>query len=330
LRGDFLFARRVRLQVAQREQRRQALARWTSAVAVLGACVLAAAAASSGAKPLAASYDLQVTIAADSPSATIGGRDGYTVTIQNSTAGAAEVDRIRFLLPGHGGNVVEEDIPGDPVESKDTSPAFRYLPGSTTGLTTADPTVIDRWLVWPGTLVAAGSTVSLHFGVTVSSIPAYYSAGATVDAEGLSVLGTRKSTSVHVACLPDFCFSLTVDPTDVHVGDVVTYTGSIRNDTANATSVTLTRVAGVPGVYVAGSSRGALSSDASQQNTNLYWSQSFAVPRRATTRFSFDLKVTLSPRGAVAVQARIYLAQPVDGYTVVGTGPTAHLHIHPA
>jgi hypothetical protein len=295
--------------------------------AVIVAGTLGLAAAAFGATGDASSYDLYVTIAADSHEATMGSEDGYTVSIRNATDSDAQVDEIRVLMPGHGGKHYEKDVYGEPQESNDVTSGFDYIPGSTTGLTTADPTQDDRWLLWPGTVVPASSSVSLHFGVRVATVPAYFTAGATADAEGLTVLGTAKSVAVHVSCLPDFCLTLTVDPTTVPLGGVVTYTGTITNETEQAVTITSARVTRPPGDYIAGSTRGALTTDPIRRNANDVWTQQFVAPAQSTTTFSFDLTATSTGSGVHTVQARVYLDPAVEGFDYMGTGPTAPLKI---
>lgn len=88
--------------------------------------------------------DLEVTKIADDASGLAGLRTGYTITFSNPT------DKTLQLT------TVDERM----------AVGAAYLPGSTTGLTTADPTVDGRNLRWAVDVpVAPRSALTLHFGV---------------------------------------------------------------------------------------------------------------------------------------------------------------------
>lgn len=120
---------------------------------------------------------LFVTKTADAPNATAGGPDGYTITVSNPNAAAATLNSIIDTLPA----------------------GFTYTPGSTTGATTADPTIAAQTLTWTGSFpVAGGGTATLHFGVTVSSTAGTYTNQATADAGADTVAGTGPTAPVTV------------------------------------------------------------------------------------------------------------------------------------
>jgi uncharacterized repeat protein (TIGR01451 family) len=114
---------------------------------------------------------------ADASSTPAGGANGYTITVTNPNNTAVTLDSITDTLPD----------------------GFTYQTGSTTGLTTADPSVAGRVLTWSGpfTVPASGSE-SLHFGVTVSSVPGDYLNEAGGTAEGVGVSGTGPTAQVTV------------------------------------------------------------------------------------------------------------------------------------
>ena len=85
---------------------------------------------------------------ADSPTSPAGTQNGYTITIKNPNANAVTVSSITDTLPA----------------------GFAYVAGSTTGATTNDPAIAGQMLTWSGSFsVPAGSSISLHFVVTVST-----------------------------------------------------------------------------------------------------------------------------------------------------------------
>jgi uncharacterized repeat protein (TIGR01451 family) len=102
---------------------------------------------------------LHAKMTADDPAVIPGASDGYTVTVQNPTAVDISADALTATLPT----------------------GFSYVPGSTTGATTADPSVSDSTLTWSGPfdIPAGGGKATLHYGVTVSSTKGNYPATDT-------------------------------------------------------------------------------------------------------------------------------------------------------
>src|SRR2546426_5566137 len=104
---------------------------------------------------------LSTTKTADSSTVAAGGSDGYTITIHNPNASPVAVSSVMDALPAR----------------------FAYVASSTTGATTADPTISGQTLAWNGSFSApAGGDVTLHFNVTASSTPGTYYNNASGDA----------------------------------------------------------------------------------------------------------------------------------------------------
>ena len=81
----------------------------------------------------------------------------------------------------------------------DTLPAgFTYVPGSTTGATTANPTIAGQDLTWSGISVPGAGSASITFSVTASSTPGTYTNEATATAEGYTVAPTGATAPVTV------------------------------------------------------------------------------------------------------------------------------------
>jgi uncharacterized repeat protein (TIGR01451 family) len=115
---------------------------------------------------------------ADSATAQAGAADGYTITIRNPNTVAVTLDAITDRLPA----------------------GFVYTPGSTTGATTADPSVVGRDLTWSGPIaVAASGSASIHFGVTVAAAPGDYFNEAGGSAEGFTVVSSGPTARITVA-----------------------------------------------------------------------------------------------------------------------------------
>lgn len=115
---------------------------------------------------------------ADSSTVAAGGQDGYTITISNANSSAVTLTDITDTLPS----------------------GFTYVAGSSTGVTTSNPSVSGQTLTWTGPFsVPANGSVSLHFNVTAPSTaggPFYDNAGG--DASGDSVVPTGNTAPVTV------------------------------------------------------------------------------------------------------------------------------------
>ncbi|HEY4912560.1 MAG TPA: hypothetical protein VIJ91_01405 [Candidatus Dormibacteraeota bacterium] len=125
---------------------------------------------------------LATTKTADSATAPAGTADGYTITLTNSNVFAVPVSSIFDDLPA----------------------GFSYTLGSTSGITTSDPVVTGiiatgLHLTWSGPFsVPNNSNVTLHFGVTVSSIAGVYFNNAGADAGNVAVVPTGPTAQVTV------------------------------------------------------------------------------------------------------------------------------------
>jgi len=170
---------------------------------------------------------LTTTKTADSPTAEAGSTDGYTITISNPNATPVPLDSIFDTLPS----------------------GFTYIPGSTTGMTTSDPTIDGQTLTWsePGTVPAEGSA-SLHFQVTVSSTPGTYTNSAGATAGSFSVAPTGPTAPITVTAAPEEGADLSITKSDeapfgpdpVSSGGTVAYVLSVSNagpDSATGVSV---------------------------------------------------------------------------------------------
>ena len=119
---------------------------------------------------------LFVTKTADAANVAAGASDGYTITVNNPGADAT-LGSISDTLPA----------------------GFTYTPGSSSGATTADPSIAAQVLTWAGPFaVAAGSSVTLHFGVTVSSVAGTYTNQASADAGAAGIAATGPTAPITV------------------------------------------------------------------------------------------------------------------------------------
>ena len=130
----------------------------------------------------------------------------------------------------------------------DTLPAgFSYVAGSTSGATTANPTVSGQTLTWTGPFSVpagdgstAGST-TLHFDVTVSATPGDYVNNAGAVAAGFTVVPSGDSAPVTVVPAADLSIAKTDSPDPVTVGKDLSYSLLVSNHgPQDAAGVTVT------------------------------------------------------------------------------------------
>jgi uncharacterized repeat protein (TIGR01451 family) len=139
------------------------------------------------------SEPLTLTKTADAASVAAGGSDGYTITAHNPNTGAVTLASLTDTI-GAG---------------------FSYQSGTTTGATTANPTISGQTLTWGPIVVPGGGTASLHFGVTVATAPGTYTDDAEGTATGFTVVGTGAAAPVTVGTTTTSCASSR--PTVKHV-----------------------------------------------------------------------------------------------------------------
>ena len=125
---------------------------------------------------------LFTTKTADSETAEAGGRDGYTITISNPNTTGVTISAVTDSLPA----------------------GFSYVAGSSSGATTADPSISGQTLNWSGPIsvpAASGTTngkITLHFGVTVAGSPNTYFNNAGGSASEFTVAPTGNTAPVTV------------------------------------------------------------------------------------------------------------------------------------
>ena len=109
--------------------------------------------------------------------APISGSDSYTITINNPTGSAVTVNSIVDHLPA----------------------GFSYVPGSTRGITTSEPTVNGQDVTWTGSFVVpAAQSVDLTFDVVVSSVAGTYFNSEDGTATSQSVTGETNVAPITV------------------------------------------------------------------------------------------------------------------------------------
>jgi uncharacterized repeat protein (TIGR01451 family) len=248
---------------------------------------------------------------ADGGTAEPGASDGYTITFSNPNDSAITLDTITDHLPA----------------------GFSYTAGSSSGATTADPSVSGQDLTWSGAFtVPAHGTLSEHFNVTVSSEPGTYYNDAGGSSSADAVNGVAHTAPVTVVGGGENPLTVTKTPsaTRVHRGDHVQYTITIANPNDEDVTLSLIRDALPSGFhYVAGSSSGITSADPHVDQRNgkaLKWSGSFVVPAHGSITLTFDTTAG-GFYGVHTDRARVTFPQAVGGFTFVRTGKTAGVRV---
>ncbi len=122
---------------------------------------------------------------AATPTAAAGTTDAYTVTITNPGSTDVPLTKITDTLPT----------------------GFTYRAGTTTGATTAEPSVTGQTLTWnlSGVVAPRGGSVSLTFGVDLPCTPGTFTNDAGGDATGVPVAPVEDTAPVTITgpCAPD-------------------------------------------------------------------------------------------------------------------------------
>ena len=132
-----------------------------------------------------------VTKTADVAQVETSASDGYTITVSNPSVADVTLETVTDTLPA----------------------GFTYTAGTTTGATTAEPTISGQAVTWNGPLtIPANGSLSLHFSVTVSAVPGTYTNSATATGPGLAIISAVDVAPVEVVAPPPPTTALPVTP----------------------------------------------------------------------------------------------------------------------
>jgi uncharacterized repeat protein (TIGR01451 family) len=242
---------------------------------------------------------LTTTKTADSGTANAGGADGYTISVANPNATSVSLSSIVDTLPA----------------------GFSYVTGSSSGATTANPTIVGQTLTWTGPFNdPAGGAATLHFGVTVASTAGtYYNNAGASAAGGDTVLATGNTAPIVVSIAGALTTTKTADSGTASAGGLDGYTIRVTNPTT--TSVTLNSIvdtlpAGFS--YVSGSSTGATAANPTIVGQTLTWTGPFTDTAGGVVTLHFGVRAA-STAGTYYNNA----GGSAVGHTVTPTGNTA-------
>ncbi len=255
---------------------------------------------------------------ADDSTSQGGDENGYTISITNpSSDGGGEGEGEGAVLD----TVIYESI------TDELPDGFTYVPGSTTGLTDADPDISGQTLTWDGPFfIASESTGELHFNVIVSETPGEYDNEASADTE-VDSLSTGPTATITVE--EPASIEKEADSATSEVGTQNGYTIFVTNpteesdivalDTVTYDSITDTLPAGF--TYVPGSTTGLTTDDPDVSGQTLTWTGPFSIPSETTDSLHFNVTVAGTP-GQYLNNASVH-----EGDSELATGPTASIDV---
>ena len=163
-----------------------------------------------------------------------GGTVTYTITFGNSGTEAGNITQVQDFLPA----------------------GFSYVAGSTTGVTTTDPSVSGQTLAWAGNwAVAVGGNATLSFQARASSAGGTYYNNVTASGSNFVAATTGNTAPVQVGA-PQITLAKTVSAATAAPGAELVYAIAYRN-AGNGSAHTLLIADSIPPytTYVAGSLR---------------------------------------------------------------------------
>ena len=150
---------------------------------------------------------INVTKSVAPSTAEAGGTVTYTITISNTGTGMANVTQLVDVLP----------------------PGFAYVQGTTSGLTTLNPTVNGQILTWNGTWqVPAGENRQLVFNANAGSISGTFLNNVSVSGLNFPAFYTGDTAPVTIGAAL-MTLSKTVDKISAIPGEEITYSIHYRN-----------------------------------------------------------------------------------------------------
>jgi uncharacterized repeat protein (TIGR01451 family) len=250
-----------------------------------------------------------------------GGVAGYTIQVTNP-------------------NSVEVRLEG---LTDDHSAGFMYIPGSTSGVTEADPVITDNRLSWGPFDLPPNSDIHVHFSMRVPETPGTYVNLAGGEAPGYTIIPAEEPPPVEVSEDPEqalegeLIVEKAADEDPVTAGGRASYTITLNNP--NPTPLRIARVTEVmaDGVrYVPGSTTDLTTEDPEIDGQRLTWRVDAETPPMAAVKLRFqarmpladERRVLLNPR-VTAVARRVEPGEPVERVDVLPATDTAHIHLLP-
>lgn len=237
-----------------------------------------------------------------------GGALNYTILLKNTGNATATVSTVRDTLPL----------------------GFSHTSSSSSGLTTANPTINGQQLRWTGSWnIPASGSATLSFGVLGSSVNGVYQNKAFSSGSNFTAAQSGPTAPVTVISpppgFPVMSLVKTVSSTSVTSGSIVTYTMKVGNSGNQAGTITdIYDILPTGFTYQAGSTTGLVTTNPTINGLSLHWPGNWVIMPGVSnqTLAAFQTKAPL-------VSDTYYNNASIAGqnFTTLSTGPTASVHV---
>lgn len=204
----------------------------------------------------------------------------YTITINNTGTASGNI------------TTIVDDLPS----------GFSYVSGTTTGLTTSEPSGTSQ-LTWTGTWsVSASDSLTLTFKAKASLTPGTYDNTASTNGTNFDSKTTGPTAQVQING-PGLTLTKSVDKASAAPGDTITYTINYSNSgNGNATYVFILESIPTDTDYTTGSASGTNMTITYSHNNGSSYDSSETPP---VTDLSFQLSGTLAPGANGSVEFKV-------------------------
>jgi uncharacterized repeat protein (TIGR01451 family) len=224
-----------------------------------------------------------------------GGVAGYTITLTNP-------------------NLVEVTLT---ELTDDHSEGFAYIPGSTSGLTDADPVVTGTRLTWGPLVLPPNSETTVHYSMRVPETPGVYRNVAGGVAEGYTVIPAEEPPPIDVPDDPEQSLEADVyvlksmDETSGTAGGRTSYTITLNNPNARPLPIArVTEVLGEGFRYIPGSTSGLTTDDPEIDGRRLTWRVDAEVPPLSAVKLRFGVRLPDTDERVTRLNPRVSAAGP--------------------
>jgi uncharacterized repeat protein (TIGR01451 family) len=185
----------------------------------------------------------------------------------------------------------------------DLPSGFTFLTGSSSGLTTSDPSINGSQLTWSGSWSLGGpDSVNLVFSAISSLSPGIYTNTASVSGSNFETKTTGATAELQING-PALSLNKSVDKASATPGDTITYTVSYSNPgNGNATYVFILESIPANTDYISGSAQGSNMTITYSHNNGSSYDSDDTAP---VTDISFQLSGILTPGSSGQIQYKV-------------------------
>ena len=217
------------------------------------------------------------------PDVASGGNVNYSIRIKNTGNVAGTLSSVVDLLPT----------------------GFGYVTGSSSGLTTANPTINGDQITWTGSWsVGISDSLTLDFLATAALTRGSYLNNVTISGSNFAVISTGPTAEVTVTG-PILTLNKSVDKASAGPGEIVTYTVNYSNTgDGNGTFIFILETIPEDTEYVTNSASGSNMTILYSHNNGISYDSDQTAP---VTNLSYQLSGSLAPgaSGSVSFQVTV-------------------------